>query len=522
MNDQAFRPAPPRWWTGRRLAFAASLVVGILGIGAIVWVVVGPAKGATPAELAASFTQKIEWEDCGDGFDCASIAAPVDWSDEDSDAISLALIKHPATGTRHGTLVVDPGGPGGSGVDMVGSGVENAVTDSVARHFDVIGFDPRGVGNSTPVRCGGATELDRYLYGIPPGQIGSNEWIKASRSAAKRFASECAEHTGRLLENVDTTSVARDLDLIRADLGEKKLDYLGYSWGTYLGTLYAGLFPQHVGRFVFDGADDPWFQSSGGGDTDQAGGFDDALTTYLAACTAGEASAVGDGTCPFHFDAQTASGDVETMLATVQATPLAAKDGRRLGGFTLATAISEALYDTRSWPELTRAFAGVQKGDPKVAFELADEYNGRTDKGDYADNSTEVFDAVSCLESPGDDDVSSMRKDARALVDAAPVLGLYQAYSGILCAQWPTGVADFPAPVIAPGSGPILIVGTTGDPATPYADAVALSRQLANGHLLKYVGEGHTAYDLGHDCVDSRVDAFLLHGTIPAAAAACR
>ncbi|BDZ48505.1 proteinase [Frondihabitans sucicola] len=524
MTDPTGRAVPVRFWTPARLAVTAAILVGILGIGAIVYVVTGPAAEDDPAALSRRFSTAIDWQACGDGLRCADVDAPLDWHDTTTGSISLKLIKHTATGTREGTLLVNPGGPGGSGVDFVGGDVHQAVDPALAEHFDVIGFDPRGVGESSPVRCYGAKEMDRYLYGILPGAIGSAKWLAASRRADADFAAACADRTGPLISHVDTESVARDLDLIRSDLGEKKLDYLGYSYGTYLGTIYAGLFPERVGRFVFDGADNPWSDGGGSTDdegaTDQAVGFDGDLRNYVAACIAGSREAVPQGSCPLAGSTDAGMTQVKSILDRVAASPLRAKDGRLLGDATLATAIAEALYDTTSWPRLTTAFRHVQAGDPAAAFALADDYNGRSPKGRYYDNSAEAFDAVTCLESPGEDSATALRKDAAKIQAEAPVLGKYQAYSDLLCAQWPTEVADFPEPVRAPGAGSILVIGSTGDPATPYADAVALAKQLKTGHLLTRVGDGHTAYDLGDSCIDSAVDSFLRTGATPAGAAA--
>jgi pimeloyl-ACP methyl ester carboxylesterase len=500
------RPARLRVWIALAVALGilAGLVAGAASVGRLV-----------PHALLNAYTAPISWQRCGN-FRCASVEAPLDWTNAGTGSIHLALIEHRATGSRQGALLVNPGGPGGSGVDFVGSGVENTVTPDVAKHFDVVGFDPRGVGYSSRVRCGGASELDRYLYPDLPGKIGSAAWLAADRKVADRFADECAKHTGALLGHVDTTSAARDLELLRADLGEAKLNYLGYSYGTALGSVYAGLYPDHVGRFVLDGAEDLWSSSEDAASDSQAGAFEGDLRAWMRACVAGKPSAVGSGACPFSGSVSSAMGTLKTLLADTEAHPLVGKDGRELTGVVLATAIATPLYRTSEWPSLTAMLAATLRGDPAKAFRLADEYNGRRSNGKYVDNQTEAFTAIGCLDYGSDDDLGDMRADARALARAAPVLGPYQAYSGVTCGTWAYGPVDYPAPVSAPGADPIIVVGTTGDPATPYADAKSLAARLDSGHLVTMVGEGHTAYDLGNDCIDGTVDAYLLHGTVPA------
>ncbi|MFZ7089125.1 alpha/beta hydrolase [Curtobacterium sp. RRHDQ10] len=511
---------------GRPVARAVRLRVWI-ALAVTLGIVLGLVAGASsvgrlvPHALLQAYTAPIDWQRCGD-FRCASVEAPLDWSDAGTASIHLALIEHRATERREGALLVNPGGPGGSGVDMVGSGVENAVTPDVAKHFDVVGFDPRGVGYSSRVRCGGAAELDRFLYPDLPGRIGSAAWLAADRKVADRFAAACAEHTGALLGHVDTTSAARDLELLRADLGESKLNYLGYSYGTALGSVYAGLYPGHVGRFVLDGAEDLWSESSEAASDSQAGAFEGDLRAWMRACLAGEDRAVGSGTCPFSGSMDGAMDRLRTLLADTEAHPLVTAGGRELTGAVLATAIATPLYRTSEWPSLTTMLAATLHGDPTKAFRLADQYNGRRSNGTYMDNQNEAFTAIGCLDYGSDDDLADMRADARALAKAAPVLGPYQAYSGVTCGAWKYGPVDYPEPVTAPGADPIIVVGTTGDPATPYADAKSLAARLDSGHLITKVGQGHTAYDLGDECVDDSVDAYLLHGTVPADHLRCR
>jgi pimeloyl-ACP methyl ester carboxylesterase len=510
---------PPRRHPVRRVIITIAVVVAL--VAAIVGAVAIPR--AVEAATMARFTAAVDWQDCGDGNSCARIDAPLDWSNPWSKPIHLALIEHRATGTKTGTLLVNPGGPGGSGVDMVASDVRNAVTADVAEHTDVIGFDPRGVGHSTAVDCGGASTLDDYLYPGVAGAVGSDAWVRAERAAAKRFAAACAEHSGDLLQHVDTMSAARDLELIRRDLGEDRLDYLGYSYGTELGSVYAGMYPHHVGRFVLDGAVDLWSVGSdddGSGDAGfigQARGFETALRDWMRACVGGATSAVPAGAvCPYSGSVDAGMAAVRTLLDTTSTEPLEAADGRRLDGTTLATGITSALYDERDWPHLTTALAQATAGDPTGAFALADQYNERGDDGRYDSNATEAFIAIGCVDAGGVGSVSAMRREAAKLRKAAPTLGPYQAYD-FTCDGWAAQpVTAYPDAPTDAGDGPVVVVGTTKDPATPYSDAKSLADLFPDGHLVTEVGEGHTAYNLDDPCVDRAVDAYLLHGTVPA------
>lgn len=466
------------------------------------------------------YEQKLTWGSCGEPYQCGSIRAPMDWSRPGGKMVTLALIKHPASGERVGSLLVNFGGPGVSGTELVGDDVGNAVDATVADHFDIIGFDPPGVGESSAVTCGGAKTLDAFLYGNLPGKIGSFTWIAADRAKSRLFAQACKHDTGELLAHVDTITAAHDLDLIRAVLGEKKLDYLGYSYGTYLGTVYAGLYPQNVDRMVFDGPYNPWFGTSDGPGS-QAVAFDAELDTYLKSCLNHKAEAVGTGPCPFTGTFHDASALVQQELARVAAHPISNRDGRRLDAAVLATAISQALYDSTSWPELTTMFEQIAHGDAGTAFDLADEYNGRSSDGTYSDNLNEAAQAIGCLEGGSSVDLEGDANELRQLREAAPILGPYASYGDLGCVGWAYGPTPFPDPIRATGSPPIVLVGTTGDPATPYPGAKALAQQLDGATLITFHGDGHTVYAKGQSCVDNAVDAYLIEGILPPANLQC-
>src|SRR5476651_877698 len=222
------------------------------------------------AALRPYYEQTVRWTKCKHSLECATVRVPVDWQHVTSASISLALVKHAAKGTSLGDLVVNPGGPGGSGVGFVEDGIEGVVDATIARDYDVIGFDPRGVGQSAPVTCFDDAATDQYFYGITPGPIGSDAWIAAERTEAASLATACDKGTGPVLGHIDTINAATDMDVIRSALGQTRLNFLGYSYGTFLGTIYAGLFPDHVGKMVLDGADDPWGANYTPGDSSDA------------------------------------------------------------------------------------------------------------------------------------------------------------------------------------------------------------------------------------------------------------
>ncbi|MDQ4214396.1 alpha/beta hydrolase [Microbacterium capsulatum] len=464
-----------------------------------------PDTAGVSAALKPFYGQTLSWSSCGTGMDCTTVKAPLDWTDPAKGRIDLAVIRHRATGTAKGSLLTNPGGPGASGVDLIKSNLSFAVSPTLIKNYDVIGFDPRGVGSSTAVKCFAAPQMDAYLYSIPPGTRGSDQWNAALGAANKRFADACAQNSGGILPYITTVNSARDMDLLRAVLGDKKLNYLGYSYGTFLGATYAGLYPDRVGQVVLDGALDPAV-SSLDVSTTQAVGFESALKAYMADCLKGKK-------CPFQGSVDEAMSDLGALLASVDRTPQKNADGRLLGADTMMTSIVAALYSQDSWSYLSEALTGVLKGDPSVAFQLADFYNGR-EKGKYTDNSTEAFRAYNCMDYPLEKD-KAVKDAAQAKINVlAPVVAPY--WEGVdPCEQWPYPPTGTRGQITAPGSGPILVIGTTNDPATPYEWAVSLAKQLEGGVLITRVGEGHTGYNKGNNCVDSAVDAYFVTNTVP-------
>ncbi len=472
-----------------------------------------PTDEKVSAGLEPFYSQVLTWKDCGSGLQCTTASAPLDWTDPAQGAVDLALVRHPASGSRVGSLLVNPGGPGGSGYDFVKNSLDYATDAKLQAGFDIVGFDPRGVGRSSAVSCYQPAQMDEYLYGLTTAARGTDAWIQELETASADFGAACDKNTGALLGHVDSESAARDLDLMRAILGDKKLNYLGYSYGTFLGATYAELYPDKVGRLALDGALDP---STSNADVTrvQATGFENALRAYLTDCLDG-------AQCPFSGTVDQAMTTIGALLASVDASPITATDGRQLGANTLLTAIIYPLYQATAWPNLSEMFTTVLHGDADAAFQFADGYNGRNSDGSYSDNSTEAFMAINCVDYSYDDDPAAMRAQAATLEAAAPIIGKYMSYGDIGCANWPYKFTGERAEIHAKGAAPILVIGTTNDPATPYVWAKSLAAQLDSGHLVTYSGEGHTAYNKSNACVNNAVDDYLLKGTVPGADPKC-
>lgn len=509
-----------RTTSGRRTAALAAAVAALLALSGCVPSLLAPETSvSTPtgedvsAELEPYYSQVLEWSECGEAMTCTTAKAPLDWDDPGAGEIDLALVRHSATGDKIGSLLVNPGGPGASGYDFILESLDFAVGEPLKERFDVIGFDPRGVASSSAVACYDAAAMDEYLYGIVPAERGSDEWIEAVGTSAAEFGEACAENTGDLLAEVDTVSAARDLDLLRAALGDDELNYLGYSYGTFLGATYAELYPERVGRLVLDGALDPSTSDFEVTKT-QAVGFEHALSAYLEDCLAGDE-------CPFRGSVDDALDEIGRLLASVDASPLRGSDGRLVGADTMLLAIIYPLYSPDAWSFLSDVFEATMLGDADLALASADGYNGRNPDGTYIDNSTESFRAINCLDYQYQSDVEVMREDAAAIAEAAPVIGQYLGFGDLSCINWPYQSTRERTEIHAEGAAPIMVVGTTGDPATPYEWAVALADQLESGVLVSYEGEGHTAYNKSNACVNEAVEGYLIDGTVPTSDPKC-
>ena len=512
-----------RWIIGTGAALIAlSLVLSIGGV----WRVLHPvAPDPVPPTLdittpavpdGVNFGAQVpNWVDCGAGFVCTDVNAPLDWERPDGDTIALRLVKHPATGgTPLGTIFVNPGGPGASGVNYVRNSLDYAVGQPLQQHFDIVGWDPRGVGASSSVHCLDDAAMDEYLFGPVEDdgyERGSAEWIAAAIEESRELGNACSEGTGALLAHVDTMSTVRDLDMLREIVGDEKLNYLGYSYGTYIGARYADAYPERVGRLVLDGALDP-ATTEADVVREQTRGFELALRAYVSACLAGK-------NCPLSGTVDEAMAQIRDMLDAVEAQPRTGSDGRTMSVGTFLTAIITPLYSQSNWAYLDRLFASVARGEADFALTLADLYYGRVN-GKYKDNSTEAFFAINCLDYPNSIDPDRMRREAAELERVAPTIGKFQGYGDAGCAGWPHPGVEERSAVRAAGAAPIVVIGTTGDPATPYRWAVSLSQQLESGVLVSYQGEGHTAYGK-NECVNRAVEQYFVDGKTPAAGLSC-
>lgn len=463
--------------------------------------------------VEAYYAQEPEWTECG-SFECATVQAPLDWDEPDAGSIDLALRRAPATGAadaRIGSLLVNPGGPGSSGVDFV-EYAQQVFSERLVSAYDLVGFDPRGVGRSSAVSCGDPATVDAFLTGDLP--VEDEESLEAAREVVRTFGEECAEATGPLLEHVDTISAARDVDLLRAVLGDERLHYAGFSYGTFLGATYAELFPENVGRLLLDAAVDP---SNGTEElvVGQAVGFEEALRAYVEYCQGGPG-------CPLTGDVDDGMQQIADLLDQIEARPLRAGQGQELNATMAFYGLIVTLYADETWSYLTLALEeALEQSSGAIFLELANLYLERSPDGTYESNSMLAFNAINCLDYPSEEiSYDELDELARVVEAQAPTFGRDFVMSAG-CETWPVDSVREPAPVTAEGAAPILVVGTTGDPATPYEWSVSLADQLSSGVLLTWEGEGHTAYGRAGECVTDAVDAYLIEGVTPPEGTVC-
>ncbi|WP_371744648.1 alpha/beta hydrolase [Georgenia sp. TF02-10] len=468
------------------------------------------APASPPADLPAGldrfYTQDVAWEECGQDAECADVTVPLDYDDPDAGEITLAVKRLRSAGAdRVGSLLINPGGPGGSGIELVDA-AQGYFSEDLLGAYDLVGFDPRGVDASTAIDCVDDAELDRLRSA--EYDLTTDAGLSAYQDDLGIVREGCAARSGDLLGHVDTESAARDMDVLRHLLGEPELDYLGFSYGTFLGATYAELFPDRVGNLVLDGAMDPALDTHGivlG----QAAGFEDALRAYVADCQSGS-------DCPLTGGVEEGVAQVQRLLEVARATPLPTASDRPLTASLAFSGIITPLYDDATWFVLTTALdQAINQRDGSQLLYLADLTAGRESDGTYSNNSVEANWAINCLDFPARGDLAQWQEEAEELRATAPVLGEFLAFGDMLCDQWPVDGGREPAPVDADGAGPIMVVGTTGDPATPYPWSESLTEELAEGFLVTYDGEGHTAYGSSNECVTDAVDAFLIEGTRP-------
>ncbi len=459
-----------------------------------------------PAPLRKFYGQRLTWTSCRARMRCAHLRVPLDYARPGGRSIEVALLKVPALdpGRRAGSMVVDPGGPGASGVDYA-AGAATAFGRRIRERYDVVGLDPRGVGRSAPVECASDAQLNRLFdYDPDPDTAAERRTVDAMFRAVGRG---CLRHDPQLLRHVSTAEVARDLDVLRSALGDDRLTYYGASYGTAIGAAYADRFPTHVGRMVLDGALDPR-SSTVDLNLVQARGFEDALRAYVAAC-------VGRGGCFLGPSVDAGVHRIGAFLRRVEATPLRSTSGDPVTVGMVNFGISLPLYEQKLWPVLDRALEQGLRGDGTLLALLSDAYLHRDRAGHFQDNTFEAFYAVNCLDH--DDAVRWDRVDALLprFEKASPTFGSVFASTLPACTDWPVHSGRVGHAIDVTRAPPVLVVGTTRDPATPLVWARALSRQIHGSVLVTRDGDGHTGYHQGNACVDGTVEDYLVQGTVP-------
>ncbi|MEU6353715.1 alpha/beta hydrolase [Streptomyces sp. NPDC047072] len=459
---------------------------------------------ALPSALTS---QRLDWERCKaseDGYTpssdwrCATLKVPLDWSKPDSETIGLALIRAEARGDdRIGSLLFNFGGPGASGVSTMPAYA--ATVSALRERYDLVSWDPRGTGSSEGIRCRSDKDVQASeAVDITPDTPAEEQ---AYFRDASEFGQGCRKDAGKLLAHVSTTDTARDMDLMRQVLGDRKTNYFGISYGTELGGVYAHLFPKNVGRLVLDAVVDPKADAVGHAEN-QARGFQRALDNYLK--STGQDPAQG-------------TRKIVDLLDRIDTDPLPTSSERKLTQSLALTGIVLPLYSKDSWPTLTSALESAEEGDGSELLALADGYNDRDASGHYG-TTTHAQRAISCLDDKQRPTLAETKRLLPEFEKISPVFGPFLGWDAAgWCHDWPVAGQYETPEVSAPGAAPVLVVGNTGDPATPYEGARNMADELGAGVgvELTWKGEGHGAYGSGSDCVDSTVNAYLLKGTVP-------
>ncbi|AYN39549.1 alpha/beta hydrolase [Streptomyces dangxiongensis] len=476
--------------------------------------------------------QKLDWKDCpapseaeggggapsplpnGTMWQCATMKAPLDWDRPKGDTIGIALIRAEASGpasSRIGSLVFNFGGPGGSGVTALPSFGEDYT--ALRTRYDLVSFDPRGVGRSAPVECESDARLDAYFQqdATPDDSAERAELLQRTQ----QFNAACEKNSRKVLPHVRTTDAARDMELMRQVLGDRKLYYFGISYGTELGGVYAHLYPRNVGRAVLDGVVDPT-QDPEQSALGQARGFQLALDNFAKDCTSKTTE------CPVGDTEQEVKDRIAKLLTDLEKKPITGIFPRRLTQTAATNGIAQSLYSKDFWEYLTEGLEEAYDGDGRTLMLLSDLMNGRSENGEYS-NITAANIAINCSDEKPRYSTEYIQRKLPEFRAASPLFGHYLAWSMVGCTDWAVpGAADHPD-VSAPGSAPILVVGNTGDPATPYEGAKKMVDALGKGVAveLTYKGQGHGAYDSKNRCVQSAVNGYLLDGKVPKAGTVC-
>jgi pimeloyl-ACP methyl ester carboxylesterase len=474
------------------------------------------------SDLAAYGNQKLDWATCYEDFECTDLRVPIDYADLTVGTFKIAVLRYKAQDPKNriGSLIVNPGGPGGSGVDYAYN-AEYVFDPDVLDRYDIVGFDPRGVNRSAPIECLTDEETDaNYASDAKPD---TEAELEQALSDSKEFIEKC-ESGNEFLTHYSTAAAARDMDILRAALGDKKLNYFGKSYGTYLGTLYAQFFPDKVGRMILDGALDPNI-SILEQNISQAKGFDDALDAFLADCAKQD-------DCPLPKNKQEATLKIIALFETAALNPLPRKtkvenDERTATESLIVLGSASALYDdVDGWPKLRTAFLEGQQGYGDTFLDLADQYSGRSSDGSYMSNELDSGAIIDCLDWPDTRSVEKTKADAKRFTDAAPVFGPYLAYTNISCKYLTPPTKDkltrSTNKITSIKTAPVIVIGTTRDPATPYEWSVGLHQIFKNSRLISLDADGHTGQGRGSACVDNAVDEYLLQNIYPKGNLECK
>ncbi len=450
------------------------------------------------------------------GAECGMLSVPVNWDNADSpdsEIAQIAMIRFKATGDKIGSLIINPGGPGESGVQAAAS-MATTLPESVRQRFDLVGFDPRGVANSTPTLwCNSDADNDRLradnVVEYTP------EGVAHIENQTKEFVQRCVDKMGKeFLANIGTASVVKDLDAMRVALGDDKLTYLGYSYGTRIGTSYAEAYPEHVRAMILDGAIDPNADPVEA-DVRQAAAFQQAFDDYAADCAT-------DPNCPLGTDPDKAVDVYRSLVNPLVETPLETNDPRGLSYNDAIVGTILPLYSPNLWRHLTQALTEITEGSGDTMLSLADLYMGRNPEGQY-NNSTDARVAINCVDKPPITDRATLVEQDRRLREAAPFMS-YGEFTGFApmstCGFWPVPPTSGPREITASGLPPVLVISTTNDPATPYQAGVDLARQLG-GTLLTYEGTQHTVAFNGDACVDDIAARYLIDVEVPPPGTRC-
>ncbi|WP_147108120.1 alpha/beta hydrolase [Nesterenkonia populi] len=466
--------------------------------------------GEDDERLSEFYDQELTWEDCGTGMQCTDVAVPVDYEDPEDGSLELAVVAD-STDPELDYVLTNPGGPGESGVDMVTEQLSGTVSEEVRDQLNVVGFDPRGVHRSEGVECMTDEEMDEYRELEDDPELDADTAFGESQEQAAEIGEQCAERTGDLLAHVDTFSAARDMDIIRGALDQNELHYMGFSYGTKLGMAYAELFPEQVGRFALDAMMDV---TNGAHELTvaQGVGFEDALEGFAEWC-------VEDEQCPIAGTPEDVVETVQQMFADVDEEPVTVEpEGRTVNASMLVSGFIAPMYSPEGWPHLAEGLQLALEEDDYYAFMFwADQQAGRTPAGEYDWMSSWAFRSVMCLDYEMASEQEEIEAELEELTEQAPTFGPYLGHSGVLCSEWPhEPVSDGwePGSIAGRELPEMLMVGTTGDPATPVQWAEQMHEAVPASSLITYEGEGHVAYRPGNECVTDIVDAWLVEGEL--------